>query len=257
MSLQYISGTPSTTARLQGVVTILVHGGALSSGMYRTFTPFLSTPWIAVDLPGHGKSVELGPFTFARSTELLGNLLKDLRSSEDYKDHKFALVGISLGGQAVLDLVLEHPELVDIAIISGVSVRPPDDQAAWEMPHMPSDQEWVDDMMKDISIVGMDAAGAIQQESFVFNINERPRHEAYPPVLVCIGEKDIAMAKRDFNRLVQVVTDLNQNSEGLQLEGAWHNHSIDIPEHFAELVTTWIERKMNDAEGPAFAQTGA
>jgi pimeloyl-ACP methyl ester carboxylesterase len=225
--------------------------------MYRTFTPFLKTPWIAVDLPGHGKSVDLGPFTFARSTELLSNFLKDLRLSDEYRGHKIALVGISLGGQAVLDLVLEQPELVDTAIISGVSIDPPDDRAAWEMPHMPTDQEWIDAMTKDIGIVGMDAAGAIQQESFAFSIDERPRQQAYPPMLICVGEHDVAMATRDFAELVHVVKDLNQNSEGSHLPGAWHNHSIDIPEQFAEIVNTWIEKGSNGTEGPAFVRTGA
>ena len=248
MSLHYIAGLPNQAGALDSPnndLTILVHGGALSHRMYRTMTPHLSQPWLAIDLPGHGKSVDLGPFTFAKSTSLLQSLIQSLSSpSSKYRTSKIALVGISLGGQAVLDFILTHPEVVYTAIVSGVSIHPPDEMVAWEMPHMPTNQTWIDIMMENVGIMGMDAAGGLQRESFAFSVDGRVQEgKVYPSVLICMGEHDIAMARRDFEELVEVVKGMNQSSEGRVLEGTWHNHSIDVPEQFAEVINRWVERR--------------
>ena len=40
--------------------------------------------------------------------------------------------------------------------------------------------------------------------------------------------------------MVKKVKRLNGESEGVVIEGAWHNHSIDVPERFARVVNGWV-----------------
>jgi hypothetical protein len=58
--------------------------------------------------------------------------------------------------------------LADSVIVSGVAVHTPDDKAAWEMPHMPADQDWIDSMTDDVNTMGMEHAQSIQTESLAF-----------------------------------------------------------------------------------------
>ncbi|MCJ1331312.1 hypothetical protein MMC10_008001 [Thelotrema lepadinum] len=232
-------------------ILLLLHGGALSSRMYRTLIPHLQSlgysSIITPDLPGHGKSKELGPFTFDRSTEGIHRILLDLKGSESGQEggeRKVLLVGVSLGGQAALDLIARYPEDVDAVIVAGASIRPPDEEAGWEMPRMPSeDKEWMDLIMEDVGIVGMMEAQEIQARSLEFEFRPPAEAVGFPPVLVVVGEEDVAMARRDAPVLFEKVKARNC-CEMLVLEGAWHNHPIDVPEQFARVIGDWDKKKI-------------
>lgn len=58
-----------------------------------------------------------------------------------------------------------------------------------------------------------------------------------------IGEHDVAMARRDLNELLEMCKGLIGQSEGLVLEGARHNHGVDVPGRFAEAAQEF-ERKI-------------
>lgn len=217
---------------------ILVHGGGLSHRMYRTTTPILNDHGydvVATDLPGHGTAVHAGLFSFQTATLHLSQAIPKLKSGS----RKILIAGVSLGGQVVLDLLQHRPDLVDAAIVSGASIHPPNNAAQWEMPHMPSDQEWFTIMAEDIQTMGMENAPSIQEASFAFSFKPQG---SLPPVQIAVGEHDTSMAKRDFEELTALVKQGNAQSEGRILEGAWHNHPIDVPEQFAELIESWFRK---------------
>ena len=106
---------------------IALHGGALSHRMYKDVVPILTAygyTVVAPDLPGHGQSKTAGPFTFQKATECLYRIITDLRNEFS----AITLVGVSLGGQVVLDILQNHPQSITSAIVSGASVAPEDDQ---------------------------------------------------------------------------------------------------------------------------------
>lgn len=237
-SLIAFPASHSSASSLKPLI-VLVHGGALSHRMFRTMIPILNAHGFdlaAVDLPGHGSSVSLSPFTFDAATEHLSEGIRKLKETS----RRIVLVGVSLGGQVVLDLLQRgEPCLVDAAVVSGASIQPPDDQTQWEMPHMPTDQDWINIMTDDVQIMGMGNAKGIQDQSFAFTFDPR---NALPPVLVVVGEHDTAMSRRDFPELTALVKKGNHQSESVILDGAWHNHPIDVPEQFAALIEEWVEK---------------
>lgn len=95
----------------------------------------------------------------------------------------------------VLNLLQLQPLLVQAAIVSRASIHPPDDKAHWEMPHMATDQAWINVMTEDVGLMGMENAQGIQTASFEFSFAPKA---ALPPLLVVVGENNIAMAKWDF-----------------------------------------------------------
>lgn len=90
----------------EGTPLLLAHAGFLDSGMWDEQWEVFSKHYrvIRYDMRGYGKSDPLaGPVS--RRAELYA-LLKHLEIEQVY------LVGCSLGGGAVLDFALEHPEMV-------------------------------------------------------------------------------------------------------------------------------------------------
>jgi pimeloyl-ACP methyl ester carboxylesterase len=105
------------------------------------------------------------------------------------------------------------------------------------MPRMPDSEEWMNLIMEDVGKTGSEAAQALQAESFSFKL-EVP--ENCPPVLVVIGEHDIAMACRDFDELHRRLWERNPQCEKLVLKGAWHNHPIEVPREFSGIILDWL-----------------
>lgn len=216
--------------------------------MYKNvFTPLTRRHYsvAAVDLLGHGESASLGVFSFARSTELLHQPLQGLRSGRGGSGgppRKIVIVGISLGGQAVLDLLAYHLDDVDAAIVSGVSIHPPDERHPWAMPRMPTDSEWLTVITEDLArFGGMPKAQELGQASFAFSF--RPAEGVQlPPTLLVAGERDVPMALRDLPELAQIVEARSRGSERVVLKGAWHNHAIDVPAQYVDLVDDWVGR---------------
>ena len=62
-----------------------------------------------------------------------------------------------------------------------------------------------------------------------------------PPTLALVGERDVAMARRDFEEVVRELEKGNERSGGMIMEGAWHNYSIDVPGRFADIVDDWAK----------------
>ena len=73
---------------------------------------------IAVDLPGHGFSRDIGWTNFNDVTEMIADIIKNRAHGKPH------LVGLSLGGSLVLKLLEKHADLFDRAIVDVASHEP-------------------------------------------------------------------------------------------------------------------------------------
>ena len=74
--------------------------------------------YIAVDLPGHGSSRDIGWTNFNDVTEMIADIIKNRAHGKPH------LVGLSLGGSLVLKLLEKHADLFDRAIVDGACHHP-------------------------------------------------------------------------------------------------------------------------------------
>jgi pimeloyl-[acyl-carrier protein] methyl ester esterase len=107
----------------KGKSIVLVHGWAMHSGIWRAFAEQLAQHCrvTLIDLPGHGQSEKIDPFTLERISAELVQVVP-LESS--------CWLGWSLGATVVLDIVARYPERVSsLVLLAGnplFSVGSPD-----------------------------------------------------------------------------------------------------------------------------------
>lgn len=83
----------------------MVHGWAMHSGIWRGFAQSLADRYqvTCLDLPGHGRSGKINPFTLVTAADAL---------ADSYHEAKSWWLGWSLGASVVLELARRHPERV-------------------------------------------------------------------------------------------------------------------------------------------------
>lgn len=116
----------------QGLPIVLVHGWAMHTGIWRDFAKQLAQNYrvTCVDLPGHGRSEVIEPFTLERiSAELVAAI----------PEQRCCWLGWSLGATVALDIAARYPERVSALILlagnplfsAGVTGRSPEMQTQW------------------------------------------------------------------------------------------------------------------------------
>ncbi len=103
-----------------GVPLLLIHGWGMHSGVWSELAKNLATQFrvITVDLPGHGYSKKVMPFTLDAIVDELAAQL----------DESLAVCGWSLGGQIALHWAMRHPQQIRcLALVASTpcfAVRP-------------------------------------------------------------------------------------------------------------------------------------
>lgn len=105
---------------------LFLHGGGVSGWMWRPVLDRLSGYHCLVpDLPEHGRSLAVAPFTIRDAADRLAALVRD--RAHGGQAH---VVGLSLGAQVGLQLAATAPEQVSSILVTGVSLHP-SPYAAW------------------------------------------------------------------------------------------------------------------------------
>ena len=94
----------------EGKPIVMVHGWAMHSGIWRNFAKELSKTFrvTLVDLPGHGHSQPIYPFSLESVSRLL---------VETIPDHQACWLGWSLGAEIVIEIASRFPERVSQLIL--------------------------------------------------------------------------------------------------------------------------------------------
>lgn len=233
---------------------IFLHGGGLSGWMWdKQVEAFANYHCIVPDLPEHGRSTNIKPFTIRGAAEILIDIIKD-----HAKNGKAHLVGISLGAQLVVQIMSMEPELVDHAFISGTLIR--------RMPHTESLLKLLDYAIKvyepvkdkDFFIkanmrtynmpkiffekfkestnqIERDSLDRILRENMLFKL-PHGLEKVEAPVLVMTGEKDYKIIKESASDLVKIFP----NSRAAVALKVGHLWNLESPELFNKTLMAWL-----------------
>ncbi len=111
----------TTTGNASGPTVVLLHGLGVSSWMWDEQVAALSDRFrcVTIDLPGSGASSAEHWESLSGTAAAVADVVRD--TADGGAAH---VVGLSLGGYVALDLLVEHPDRVRSAVVSGVTTVP-------------------------------------------------------------------------------------------------------------------------------------
>jgi pimeloyl-ACP methyl ester carboxylesterase len=116
-SLHFVSINPAGRGTI-----VLIHGAFCSGSNWDLVVPYLANSYhlLIPDLPGHGQSRHITPFSLESSSKYLVQLIrKHVANSRAY------IVGHSLGAHVAINLASAYPEVISDVFISGFEIYPP------------------------------------------------------------------------------------------------------------------------------------
>jgi pimeloyl-ACP methyl ester carboxylesterase len=236
---------------------IFLHGGALAGWMWdEQLNAFKDYHCIVPDLPVHGHSSEMKSFTINNTAERIIEIIR-----EHGHNGRAHVVGISIGGQIILQILSMNPEVVDHALISGTLIRkiPYNDELLKLIDHAIKVYEPVKDTeffikanmrtynmpkrffrkFKESTLhIKNDSLERVIKENMLFKLPDGLENMERP-VLVLAGEKDYMIIKESARDLNHVLP----QSKGYIVPKVGHVWNLEAPQLFNRILRRWIDDK--------------
>ena len=236
---------------------IFLHGCAMAGWIWNDQVRALRDyHCIVPDLPEHGQSSNVKPFTIKNSAEMIIDII-----NENTNNGKVNLVGISLGAQIVLQILSKSPELVDHVVISGTLVHNNSNietrlklldyaiktyesvkdteffiKANMRTYNMP--KKFFNKFKESAQIVKTDSLDRIFREHMTYKIPNGLEY-AQASVLIITGEKDYKIIMESTKDLLTTLP----NSEWYIAPDVGHIWNLEDPKLFNWVTRQWFENK--------------
>ena len=245
--LQYSSYNP-------GQPTIVLIHGALVSGLFWDLViPHLSSYHLLVpDLPGHGKSKTISPFSVDLSARLIANLIRTQANGPAH------IIGHSLGAQIAIRLASTEPDLVNSVFVSGFEIFPRTaltpyiPYAAWTVSRLENclprplikwAMDGADLPRTDTNTCTLDLYRQITSPE---TLAQWPSPWRARTLIVAAGKGGFIPTNdhpHDAVRLMEIGRELNTETAAYTHLGMRHPWNRQAPRLFAETAEAWFERR--------------
>jgi pimeloyl-ACP methyl ester carboxylesterase len=246
---------------------VFLHGGGGASWMWQPVVAQLPGYHSLVpDLPQHGRSRGIKPFTLKGTAMLVADLIR----AQGHGGHAH-VVGLSEGAQSVVALLSAAPDVVTSAIISSALLRPLPGASlytpgvlaaayyssvapfknwdAWIRLNMKYSaavpEQYFPQFKQDFQALSKDAWVNLMRANMSFRL-PAGLERATMPTLVVVGAKEYAVMRQSACDLVTALPNARGYSVGLGKHASLameHNWAINAPDVFAAMVRAWIESK--------------
>jgi len=233
-------------------LVVFLHGGGVSSWMWdkqiRYFTHYYC---LTIDLPEHGKSNELKPFSIKSSAERITSLIEETAAGKE-----IIVVGFSLGAQVSIQMLSMKPNLIDYAIINSALVRPSPFtlkliRPSIKLSHPLVKNKFFSKLQAKTLYIGKEYFNSYYEESSAMKSGSLIRileenmsfkipvgfNRAKAKILVTVGEQEKGMMKKS----AEDITISHSNCTGIIIPNVGHGISLASPEFFNHLVESWLE----------------
>ncbi|KXG52944.1 Alpha/beta hydrolase fold-1 [Penicillium griseofulvum] len=244
------------TAYNTGQTTVVLIHGALVSGLYWDLViPHLPTSYhlLVPDLPGHGKSQSIGPFSVDLASRMIAQLIRTRTINGSAH-----IVGHSLGAQVAIRLASTDPDVVNSIFISGfgmfprTSITPCIPYAAWAMSRVENC------LARPLVSWAMDGADIPRIDTNVCTLDlcrqivspETPTEWPSPwparTLIVVAGKGGLVPTKDSPHNavtLMKIGRELNEDTVAYTHLGMRHPWNRQAPRLFAKTAEAWFEHK--------------
>lgn len=232
---------------------VFLHGGGVSGWMWDDQVQELSGEYhcLVPDLPEHGNSMDVKPFSIRESAEAVAVLIRN-----EARGGQAHVVGLSLGAQVVTQLLCTSPEVVDHAIINSALVRRMPLMNTFIKPtvkltmplvrsesfarlqakalHIPETS--FKTYYKETKSTSKESLTRILTENANFGL-PRGLENANVPTLILVGQKE----KRIMHKSAQDLLTAIPNAKGYMVKGVGHSFNFEEPGLFKQILRAWIK----------------
>lgn len=247
--LHYAEHNPGKTT------LVLIHGALVSGLDWDLVIPHLSSSYhlLIPDLPSHGKSHGITPFSVDLSAQLIADLIH--RHATDGSAH---IAGHSLGAQVAIYLASQYPQVVKSVFISGFEIFP----KTWLTPYVPYAAWAMTRVENCISRAlirwAMDGADIPRIDTSLCTLDlcrqivspEAPTQWPSPwparTLIVAAGKGGLIPTSdhpHDAVKLMEIGREMNAETVAythLKLRHPWNRQ---VPQLFAETAQAWFEKR--------------
>ncbi|MBZ0281801.1 MAG: alpha/beta hydrolase [Anaerolineae bacterium] len=229
---------------------VFLHGIGASGWMWeKQIAALADFHCLNVDLPGHGKSNQVPWVSLADTADHIAALIQS-RATNGWAH----VVGLSLGGHIALVLLERHANVVDRAVISGVTDAPMPNRALlkpqlWLMSFLLK-RRWFVNMQARSLPLSSDMQSAFTENLLAMSLQAYRRiwEEAVdfyvPPTLKLVNNPTLITAGGSetniITRTVDTIPKLMPNAQGRLAPGRGHGWNIEAPDLFTAMVRAWI-----------------
>ena len=232
---------------------VFIHGGGIGGWMWdHCIARFPDHHCLAPDLPEHGNSAGIAPFSIEDGARRIAALIR--AKAPGGKAHA---VGHSLGGQILVKLLALEPGIIDHAVVSSALLRPlplpglASIVARASLPlargryfqklqaqsyHIPAED--FETYYRDSLTITSGALGRILYENSTLRLPPGLKN-VIVPTLVLGGQKELKVVHDSVRDLAAALPD----ARGYLISGADHAYIFQEPEKFAGIVRAWISDK--------------
>ncbi|MHB1653693.1 MAG: alpha/beta fold hydrolase [Desulfitobacteriaceae bacterium] len=240
---------------------VFIHGGGISGWMWqKQVEHFSDYHCIVPDLPEHGKSIDEGPLSLADCANRIADLI------ESRAKNRAHVVGHSLGGKVVIELLNRRPDLVDRAIVASALYRP---MFLLKLIHRPFVYKLTVAMMRNKGMLSLtakqfkfpenldieklkndfmsltpDSLYRIYDQLYQYQKIPKNLANANVPTLVVAGEKEPRVMKQSVTDIAEALPD----AKGILINRADHTYPWAEYAKFNSIIRTWISDKSIEKE---------
>lgn len=232
---------------------ILIHGAFASSADWDLVAPYLSRAYhlLIPDLPGHGHSRNITPFSVERSSRLVAHLIR--KKAVNGSAH---VVGHSMGAHVAIDLASKYPSVVETVFVSGFEVFPRSALSPY-LPYIVWTMQRIENLVPRplirwlmdgaiINRVDTDVCTVALCRQIVSPMSPVRWPFAWPAraLIVAAGKGGFIPSSdhpHDARRLMQIGNELNKDTIAFTHLAMRHPWNRQAPMLFAETARAWIE----------------
>ena len=243
---------------------LFLHGGGGAGWMWQPQVQALKEDYhlLVPDLPEHGRSAGIKPFTISGSVDLIAELIRtQARGGQAH------VVGLSEGAQITVALLAAAPELVDHAVISSAlvrempgmsrfgaglwaatyrSIQPLNQYAWWARLNMRSNgipPQYLQETLETYKTLTAEAFAHVIVENQKFRL-PAGLEKVLAPTLVVAGSKEYKVMHQSVCDVAAAIPGaqarLVHHAQKMTLSQE-HNWSMTAPDLFTRTVLAWIE----------------
>jgi pimeloyl-ACP methyl ester carboxylesterase len=214
---------------------IFIHGGGMSNEMWAKYVEALKDfHCITFDLPEHGKSIELIPFSISESVEEIAELIR--LKAHNGKAH---VIGHSVGGIILIQLLAKYSGLLGHAIVASANLIPSNIYKFLGSKIVSSCMSFVVRKNKKFNFVTTDLLMKLNMEIIMHSDIPEELSKIENSVLFISGKKEIKSIKQSVKNSIRIIP----NSKGAFIKKANHDFPLKKPDLFIEIIENWISKE--------------